>query len=86
MDTNGAGDAFVGGETTELICRQNGILLWDGIGRYLLTCFPILKLEYCYKYWSKCQLAKFSREAPYIRLINKEMIDVLALCDSHLEY
>ena len=35
MDTNGAGDAFVGGEITELICRQNGVFLWDGIGRYL---------------------------------------------------
>lgn len=25
VDTNGAGDAFVGGEITELICRQNGV-------------------------------------------------------------
>lgn len=25
VDTNGAGDAFVGGEITDLICRQNGV-------------------------------------------------------------
>lgn len=72
MDTNGAGDAFVGGEITELICRQNGVFLWDG--RYLLICFPKLKLEYCYKYSSKCQLAKFSREAPCLRL-NEQISD-----------
>ena len=55
MDTNGAGDAFVGGEITELISlkRLAEKMFFVGWYRSYPTYFPNVKIEFCYKYGSE---------------------------------